>query len=152
MDKVTVKEFTVIGISVRTTNENGKSAKDIGELWNKFITEEILAKIPNKEDDTIYSVYTEYESDHTKPYTTILGCKVKNTGSVPDGMITKIIKGGNYVKFVSKGDLTKGSVYKTWSKIWNTDLEREYSTDFELYSEKIQNPNDAEVDIFVAIR
>jgi len=152
MDKVTIKEFTVIGISVRTTNENGQSAKDIGELWNKFITEGILDKIPNKVDDTIYSIYTDYEKDHTKPYTTILGCKVKNTEVIPNGMITKKIENGNYTKFVSKGDLTKGAVYETWSKIWNSELDRAYSADFEVYGEKAKNPTSAEVEIFVAIK
>jgi len=152
MEKTTIDAFTVIGISVRTSNENGQSAKDIGELWNKFITEGIVEKIPNKEDNTIYSIYTEYEGDHTKPYTTILGCKVKNLDSVPDGMIAKTFTGGKYTKFVSKGDLTKGVVYKEWLKIWNTDLDRKYSADFEVYGEKAQDPSNAEVSIFVAIK
>lgn len=152
MDKVTIKEFTVIGISVRTTNENGQSAKDIGELWNKFITEGVLEKIPNRIDDTIYSIYTEYESDYTKPYTTILGCKVKNIEVIPRGMVAKNFKGGNYIKFVSKGDLTKGAVYETWSKIWSSDLDRTYTADFEVYGEKAQNPSNAEVDIYVSVK
>lgn len=46
-----------MGIGVRTTNENGQSAKDIGALWNKFMSEGILDKIPNKIDNTIYSIY-----------------------------------------------------------------------------------------------
>ena len=151
MNKVIIKEFTVVGISVRTTNENGQSAKDIGELWNRFMTEGILDKIPNKADGTIYSIYTDYESDHTKPYTTIMGCKVDKLGTIPDGMVVKTFKGGNYTKFVSKGDLTKGAVYETWLKIWNTDLDRAYTADIEVYGEKAQNPTDAEVEIFIAI-
>jgi len=152
MDKVTVKAFKIIGISVRTTNENGQSAKDIGELWNTFMSEGILDKIPNKVDNTIYSIYTEYESDHTKPYTTILGCKVERIDAIPDGLIAKIFEGGNYTRFISKGDLTKGAVYEEWTKIWNSDLNRKYSADFEVYGEKAQNPTDAEVEIFVAIK
>ena len=152
MEKVSIKTFQVIGISVRTTNEKGQSSKDIGELWNKFITENILDKIPNKIDNTIYSIYTDYESDHTKPYTTILGCKVESVDTIPNGMIAKTFNRGNYTKFVSKGDLTKGAVYEEWLKIWEMDLEREYSADFEVYGEKAQNPSDAEVDIFVAVK
>ena len=136
MEKVTIEAFTVIGISVRTTNENGQSAKDIGGLWNKFMTEGILNKIPNKIDDTVYSIYTAYEGDHTKPYTTILGCKVENVDTIPNGMVAKTFKGGNYTKFVSKGDLTKGVVYETWLKIWNSDLDRTYTADFEDYGNK----------------
>jgi len=151
MNKVTIKPFKIIGISVRTTNENGQSAKDIGALWNTFIAEGILDKIPNKIDNTIYSIYTDYESDYTKPYTTILGCKVSSIEEIPTGMIAQTFDGGNYTKYVSKGDLTKGVVYQEWLKIWNSDLNRAYTTDFEVYGEKAQNPNDAEVEIFVAL-
>lgn len=150
MSKVIVKDFTIIGVSVRTTNENGKSAKDIEALWNKFITEGILDRIPNKLDNTVYSIYTDYESDYTKPYSTIIGCEVKNTDTIPNGMIAKTITGGNYTKFVAKGDLTKGAVYEEWIKIWNTNLNRSYTADFEVYGKKTENPKDAEVNIFIA--
>jgi len=55
MQKVKIDPFSIIGISIRTTNENGKSANDIADLWNKFMSENILDKIPNKIDSTIYS-------------------------------------------------------------------------------------------------
>ena len=152
MEKVNIEAFRVIGISVRTTNENGQSTKDIGELWGRFMSEGILDKIPNKIDNTIYSIYTEYEGDHTQPYITILGCKVENFDSIPEGMAANTLDGGTYAKFVSKGDLTQGAVFMEWSKIWEMDLERTYTADFEVYGEKAQNPTDAEVDIFVAIK
>ena len=151
MEKVNIEAFKVIGISVRTTNENGQSTKDIGELWGRFMSEGILDKIPNKIDNTIYSIYTEYEGDHTQPYITVLGCKVENFDSIPEGMAAKTLASGSYAKFVSEGDLTQGAVFLEWSKIWEMDLERTYTADFEVYGEKAQNPTDAEVDIFVAI-
>ncbi len=152
MNKTNIEAFTVIGIAVRTTNENGQSAKDIGALWDEFISESILEKIPNKIDNTIYSIYTEYEGDYTQPYTTILGCKVKSTDIIPDGMVATTIQGGNYTKFIAKGDLTKGAVYEEWSKIWHTDLDRLYTADFEIYGEKAQNLTNAEVEILIAIK
>ena len=151
MKKVTVKPLNIIGVSVRTTNENGQAATDITKLWNTFITENIVEKIPNKIDNTIYSVYTDYEGDYTKPYTTILGCNVENLETIPEGMIAKIIDEGTYSAFLSKGDLTKGVVYKEWLKIWELDLDRKYTTDFEVYGEKAQDPTNAEVDIYIAV-
>lgn len=150
MEKVSIKEFSVIGISIKTTNENGQSAKDIGELWRKFMSENISDKIPNKVNTSIYSIYTDYVGDHTQPYTTILGCKVDSVDEIPEGMVAKTFSSGNYTKFVSKGDLTKGAVFIEWTRIWEMDLPRIYSADFEVYGEKAQNSNDAEVDIFVA--
>ena len=151
MENTKMDSFKIIGISVKTTNENGQAAKDIGELWAKFMSENILEKIPNKVSTAIYSIYTDYEGDYTKPYTTLLGCKVENLNSVPVGMVSKSFKSGHYSTFTSKGDLTKGAVYQAWVKIWGMDLDRTYIADFEVYGEKAQNPTDAEVDIFVGI-
>lgn len=147
-----IAPFQVIGISVRTTNENGQAASDIGSLWGKFMTENILQKIPNKLSNDIFSIYTNYESDHTKPYDTILGCKVSSLDMIPEGMIGQSFEGGTFAKFLSKGDATKGAVYNSWVEIWNTDLDRLYTADFEIYGEKAKDPTDAEVDIFVAVK
>ncbi len=35
MQKVNIEAFKVIGIAVRTSNQNGQSAQDIGQLWAK---------------------------------------------------------------------------------------------------------------------
>ena len=135
-----------------TTNKNNQVAKDIGDLWGRFINDKVLEAIPNKIDNTIYSIYTDYESDHTKPYTTILGCKVKNLDTIPVGMVGKSIKGGNYVKFSTKGDLMKDLVINKWFEIWEMDLNRLFTADFEVFGEKAQNPADAEIDILIAIK
>ena len=152
MQTVKIKPFNIIGISIRTTNENGQAFQEIAELWQKFMSETIVSKIPNKIGNDVYSLYTEYESDHTKPYTTILGCKVENLDNIPEGMVGSSFKGGNYIKTSAKGDLMQGLIVNHWSKIFEMDLERIYSADFEVFGEKAQNPSDAEVDFYVAIK
>ncbi|UCA61094.1 GyrI-like domain-containing protein [Chryseobacterium rhizoplanae] len=152
MNNVKVEPFKVIGIEVRTTNENEQAAKDIPVLWEKFMKENLLNNIPNKIDNTIYSIYTEYEKDHTKPYTTLLGCKVESLENIPEGMAGKSFDGGDYVKFTVKGNLAEGLVINEWLKIWNMDLGRTFTADFEIYGEKAQDPSDAEVDILIAVK
>ncbi|MCD6065683.1 MAG: AraC family transcriptional regulator [Bacteroidetes bacterium] len=152
MNKQTLQPFSVIGISIRTTNENNQAAQDIPVLWAKFMSEGILQKIPNKIDSSIYSIYTEYEKDHTRPYTTILGCRVSSLETIPEGMVGKQFEGGTYDVRTAKGNIMEGLVYNEWLKIWAADLPRTFTADFEVYGEKAQNPMDAEVDIFVAIR
>ncbi|MDQ6471147.1 GyrI-like domain-containing protein [Flavobacterium sp. LHD-80] len=146
------QKFSVIGISVRTTNENGQSTKDIPDLWNKFISENIAERIPNKVNNDILSIYTDYEKDYTKPYTTILGCVVENLDKIPSEMTGKTIDPQQYEKFVAKGNLANGIVYNEWLKIWESNLERTFTSDFEVYGEKAQNPENAEVDIYIAIK
>jgi len=152
MQKVKIEPFKVIGITVRTTNENGQSGEDIGQLWGKFMSEQIASKIPNKIGSDVFSIYTNYQGDHTQPYDTILGCKVNSLDEVPVGMVGQAFDGGTYGKFVSKGDLTKGVVFGTWTEIWKKDLDRVFTADFELYGEKAQDPTDAEVDVLIALK
>ena len=152
MQEVKIKPFKVIGISVRTTNENGQAAKEIPELWQRFMSENLISKIPNKVNDEIYSLYTEYESDHTKPYTAILGCKVEQLDIVPKGMVGNSFEGGNYVKTSTKGDLLQGLIVNQWAKIFEMNLERTFAVDFEVFGEKAQKPSDAEVDFYVGVK
>ncbi|RQO35515.1 AraC family transcriptional regulator [Chryseobacterium sp. KBW03] len=152
MNNVKIEPFKVIGISVRTTNENEQAAKDIPVLWGKMMNENIINSIPNKIDNTIYSIYTDYEKDHTRPYTTVLGCKVENLDSIPDGMVGYSFDGGDYLKFTTKGDLSKGLIINEWLKIWEMDMGRVFTADFEVYGEKAQDPSDAEVDILIAVK
>lgn len=143
--------FNVIGISVRTTNENGKSAQDIPALWATFMGEGTLEKIPNKLSDDLYCMYTDYEQDHTRPYTTILGCQVSTLENIPTGMVGKTMESETYTKFVAKGNLAQGVVLDTWMKIWNSDMPRIYTADFEVYGQQALDPENAEVDIFIAV-
>jgi predicted transcriptional regulator YdeE len=148
MHKRTIQSFNIIGISVRTTNARGKSAIDIPALWDKFISGQVAEKIPGKIDNTVYCVYTEYEKDHTRPYTVILGCQVPNLDNIPEGLTGKTIETGDYYRHKAKGDISQGVVFYAWTAIWNSDIPRAFTSDFEVYGEKAQ---DTEVDIFVAV-
>lgn len=152
METVKIEPFKLIGIEVRTTNENNQAATDIAALWQRFMRENIAATIPNKVDDTVYSVYTEYEGDHTQPYTAILGCKVENLPEVPEGLVGKSFDGGHYVKTSARGNLMQGLIVNHWSKIWAMELDRAFTADFEAFGKKAQNPTDAEVDFYVAVK
>jgi predicted transcriptional regulator YdeE len=89
----TLAPFYLVGISVRTTNEGGQSEKDIGQFWERFFKENILAQIPGKTGNDIYCVYTDYERDASGPYTTLLGCTVFTQQTVPKGFTSKLIPG-----------------------------------------------------------
>jgi len=143
-----MEPFKVMGIGVRTTNENNQATKEIAELWQRFMSENILAEIPNKVDNTAYSLYADYERDHTQPYTAILGCRVENLNE----MMGKSFDGGNYIKATARGDLMKGLIVNQWAKIFEMELDRTFTADFEVFGEKTQNPSDAEVDFYIAVR
>ncbi len=152
MKKIKVDDFYVMGISVKTTNMNGQSSQDIGNLWQEFIADKVMDKIPNKLDNNIYCLYTDYEGDHMTPYLVVLGCKVDGSCDALDGMTVKKVNGGTFTKFTAKGSLIEGVVYQEWANIWAIEKNRVFDTDFEVYGEKSRNPNNAEVDIYVAFQ
>jgi predicted transcriptional regulator YdeE len=145
-----LEEFHVIGISVRTSNKDGKSQKDIGELFGIFFRDNLIEKIPNKENNDVYCIYTEYESDFKAPYTTVIGCKVTSLEKVPAELIGITVPTLKYLVFRSTGRLPE-SVGKTWDQIWQSGISRKYIADFDVYGQKAQNPNDAEVDTYISI-
>ncbi len=152
MQTIKIEPFKVIGIAIRTTNVEGQSAQDMAQLWSRFFAEAIQEKIPNKTDNSLLTLYTNYEGDHMQPYDALIGCRVSSIDEIPEGMVAHSCEGGVYQKYLAKGDITQGVVAQTWFDIWSQKMERSYSTDFEEYGEKAQNPQDAEVDIYVAIK
>ena len=145
--------FKVIGISIRTTNANSQSQQDLGKLWGQFFAENIIAKIPNKISSHILCIYTDYESDYSGEYTTIIGVPVSILEEVPSGLIGREFEADNFRKFVAKGVMTS-AVVNTWIDIWQRDkeLNRKYSYDFEFYGESSNKGEQSEVEIFVAVK
>jgi len=152
MNRHIIQKFYVIGISIRTTNENGQSAKDIEALWAKFWGEEIQKQIPNKINDDIYAVYTDYETDFTGPYTAIVGLSVSSLGNIPPGFVGLTIEKDTYQKFVSKGKMPE-AVFNTWLEIWDSkDLKRAYKYDFTIHGKKYYDGDNAEVETFISVK
>lgn len=147
---VELKEKIVAGIKIKTTNQNGKSVQDIGTTWQKLFADGIYAKIPNKANGKTIGLYTEYEGDHTKPYTFIAGAEVSQKIKDNEGLASKVIPNGKYAKFVIIGDV-KNSVGQAWQKIWNMDLKRKYTCDFEEYQNNSEDMQKQEIHIYIAI-
>lgn len=147
-----IENFQIIGIETETTNENGRSAEDLGKLWEEFYTQNVPGKIPNKINDEIYSIYTDYESDYTGSYTCVIGMKVASLDQIPDGLIGREFKGGKYHKFLAKGQMPM-AVLGTWQDIWKKDkeLNRKYTADFEVYGQNSKKGENSEVAIYLAI-
>lgn len=143
--------FQLIGLSIVTSNMDGKAASDIGALWGRFISENLLEKIPNQADPDILCVYTDYEKDHTGKYTCILGLKVNSLDTIPEGLVGRSFTGGKFQPFLAAGELPQ-AVVSTWQEIWDQDqkLNRSYTYDYEVYDERSRKGDESEVAIFIA--
>ena len=132
IETVSVSEFYVAGITIRTSNQNGQSQRDIGALWARFMGEGLIQKIPGRLSDDIYSVYTDYESDHDGAYTVVLGCKVDAPPTLPPDFTCITVRPGKYQVNTVEGDMPV-SIMEAWQQIWDTATNRKYTADFEVY-------------------
>lgn len=150
--KTKLDKFHIVGISVRTSNTDGKSIGDIHNLWKRFFSEEIVLSINNKVSDDVYCLYTDYDSDFMGEYTTIIGCKVSSMNKVPEGLVTKEIEASNYRVYVSEGKISE-SVGETWNHIWaeGKNINRTYRADFDLYDKDASDPNNAIVKTYLSV-
>src|SRR4051794_8038186 len=112
-ERVSNPEFFVTGIAVKTTNQDGQSQKDIGDLWSRFTAENLAGQIDGKLSEDIYCVYTDYESDHTGWYVAVLGCCVPEASSIPHGFFTALVPAGDYHVYKPKGKFPD-CVANTW--------------------------------------
>lgn len=150
-ENISLDKLLIVGISVRTNNSNNQAQRDISQLWGRFILHNTSNAIPNKVSEDIYCLYTDYESDHTGDYTTILGCVVSAADNIPEDMVATEIPKGDYLKFISEGKLPE-SVAQTWETIWQSDFNRSYTADFEVYGIAAQNPDNAIVATYLAVK
>jgi hypothetical protein len=84
--------FTVIGISCRTTNvREAKGEGCIGKQWGRLFGEGVLGKSSERADQNIVAVYTDYASHKDGEYTHVLGAKVADDATPPEGMVKVVV-------------------------------------------------------------
>lgn len=147
---VELEEKVVEGICIKTTNQNGKAIQDIANLWQNFFMKGDYDKIENKVNNKTIGLYTDYEGDCTSSYSFVVCSEVNKKSENLDNRVTKIIPRGKYAKFVIIGDVQQ-SVGEAWSKIWNMNLKRKYTCDFEEYQNNTEDMQNQEIHIYIAI-
>ena len=148
-----IEAFSLIGISLpdKTSNENGQSNTDCGNLWQRFEQEKIFDKIPRKTAPILYAVYHNYDGGHMDPFSYFIGAPVVHGTPAPEGLSSLNIPGGDFQKFTAAG-LMPACIGEAWQKIWQADIIRAFNFDFEIYDERSHDWNSAEIDIFISVK
>jgi predicted transcriptional regulator YdeE len=123
--------ITVMGIFTRASNAEPHK---IGDLWRRFHAMGNAKAISARLTDAHYGVYCEYERDHTKPFTVVIGCAVPLDAEVLEGMKKITIEAGSFAVYKAEGELPQG-VFNAWAEIWQTPLDRLYQADYDRYDE-----------------
>ena len=137
----------IVGLAIKTNNE--RAMQDIPELCERF-QDGWQEKITNAVNDDIVCSYMEYEGDHTKPYTYIIGCVVDSCDIIPEGMACKELEAGKYARVDVFGHYPE-SLIDAWKEIWNSELDRKFTTDFEVYDQYFTEENDYKFSIHLAL-
>jgi predicted transcriptional regulator YdeE len=143
------KSINIIGVEIRTTNDNGIAFKDIPLHWQKFFEESILDQIPNKVSPDVYGIYTNFKNEginNEGTYSFIIGAQVKTLDHKPTQFVSTVIPKSKYQIFPVKAGHPE-KVGEKWQEIWGLTFEqtRTFKTEFELYKET------GEIEIFIGI-
>jgi len=146
---VYLKEKIVAGLIVRTSNGDANMTKVIGETWKSFFEEGIYQTIMNKKNENTIGLYSNYENKVNGEYDVVVCCEVSKEEKFPEGIQVRKIEKGKYAKFKIKGHVQE-AVWEFWNKLWEMNLDRKYSFDFEEYKGGTEM-KDSEIDIYISI-
>jgi predicted transcriptional regulator YdeE len=144
-ETVTRAAFTVVGITTRTAAD---PPTEIGRLWGQFVAEDVAARIPHCASPDVYSVYTDYEGDHTRPYTVLLGCAVTRVDALPPGLVARTVPAGRYAVLAGVAARPE-AIGAAWGQVYAAALPRAYTADFDLHH--AEGPRAGTVDVHVAL-
>lgn len=140
---VNLEEKIVVGVSATTYNSNPKMGEIIGGLWEKLYQGGVYETIKNKVNEYAIGLYSDYTNDE---YCVTAGNEVSKADN--ENLTVKIIPAGKYAKFSVHGHMEK-AVAEAWGEIWQMDLDRSFTGDFEEYLNS--DFDNADIDIYIAL-
>lgn len=141
---VKLEEKTVVGVSAVTGNDDPKMAEVISDLWGRLYQGGIHETIKNKVNAYAIGLYSDYNGSR---YCVTAGNEVSEVGN--DSLSVKVIPAGKYARFSVHGHMVE-AVGKAWASIWEMDLNRSFTGDFEEYLNT--DWENADINIYIALK
>ncbi len=160
-ENTNLDEIKLVGIEGRTSTaaEMNPQTAIIGQTVQRFFHQGLMNNIPDRKSaGKTFCVYTNYESDLNGAYTYFIGEEVSTFDNVDQNeFATLTIPAQSYAKFTSEPGQMPYVCINMWQHIWQmTDAElggtRPYTADFEVYDERSVDPNNAVLDIYIALK
>lgn len=153
MQTIDLPAFQIFGVQTRTSNADEQTLKTarLPLLWHDVHTE-LVPELPA--DAPVYGVYAGYESDQDGAYTVTAGADQKPEKCTLD-LVEITVPAGRYVVFTGKGKMPE-TVIRVWLDIWDyfkrddVQLERAYTSDFEVYRGRVETA--IEVSVHIAVK
>ena len=149
-----MESFPIIGIELKTTTRDGRNFSEIPQFWEKVLDKGQIDKIPDrKSPDAVLGICMDFRPDGSFSY--IIGAEVISTENTPSDMVCRTIPAAKYAVFTARGNMPDSIqdvtryIYQKW--LPNSEFQRGNSADFELYDQRFDDEQNAEVDIYVPI-
>jgi predicted transcriptional regulator YdeE len=153
-------EFQIVGLELRTSQatEADPLTRKIGPAWDKFFSENIIERIPNKIEPGVFvGLYSNYKTGDDLEYSVTIGALVEHARQFPEFLTARIVPANQYAVFTTEKGAMPEVVISAWKKIWQmspTEIggERALNFDFEIYDQRSADPKNATVDIYIALK
>ncbi|MFS0859085.1 zinc ribbon domain-containing protein [Paenibacillus taichungensis] len=148
---VTLPGKRLAGVSARTTNAIEISGKGcIQGLWNNYFASDHQPA----PEAARYGCYADYTDGIHGEYTILVGHEVGPDEALPEGVNSVELPPATYAVFTSRKGPMAEVVGEAWGAVWawNNQGERTFTGDFELYDERSLDPDNVQVDLYIAVR
>ncbi|MDR6726807.1 putative transcriptional regulator YdeE [Paenibacillus amylolyticus] len=148
---VTLPAKRLAGVSARTTNAIEISGKGcIQGLWNQYFSSD---QLPAPEVAR-YGCYSDYTDGITGEYTILVGHEVNVDEVLPEDMDSVHLPPATYAVFTSRRGSMAEVVGEAWGAVWAwaDQHKRTFTGDFELYDERSIDPENVQVDVYIAVQ
>lgn len=161
IENASYDQIILVGLKCRTNNQQelDPNLSKISKLVSAFVGKNYANHIQQRtKPNVVYSVYTEYESDEHGDYTYFVGEQVKSIENQDlEKFSSLVIPAQNYKKITSTRGKIPDIVIATWQEIWRMSDEdfggqRSYLADFEVFDQRAENPESAEIDIYIGLK
>jgi len=156
--QVLEQPFYVAGYLVRTNNASEASGESkIGPIWQRFMQENLAARIPNRADESFTVVYSNYASDEAGAYDYLLGARVTSVDHLPAEMTWRKVEPATYAVLLTDKGQMPGVLQAAWDHIWHMSPgelggKRAFVTDYEIYDKRTADPQNAQVEIHIGLK
>lgn len=144
---------TVVGPTVRASNNSSGEGAVIGQLWARFLGESLDRSIPGTrvEPYGCFALYYGYDFSDMS-YDLLVGCQTD--AEAPESMERQEIPAGRYAKVEIRGGDCVASVQEVWEAAWADEeltAQRAFTVDFEAYLPG-EDMACADIDVFLALK
>jgi predicted transcriptional regulator YdeE len=154
---VCLPEMKIAGIDVLTSNaQEFSSAGKIPALWDRFFSQNILDKIPEKKNGmSLIAAYTDIETDENGPYRFVIGAEVSSFDNLPEDYYRLSVPKAYYAERITEEGSFSTVGIECWKKIWADDAlrkRRSYETDLEIYDLEHFSVQETRFSIYVGVK